>query len=350
MPKDDKVTPVPKTVFDTDTYAPQDRFKAWRNSMGVIFDCSLDDRTDPCHFHAKLTAAMLGPVFCGRLVSQAQRFERPQSKIIADGLDHLLIQVFRSGSGEVEVRGAQNSVRPGDIYIMDASAPLKAADYEFDNVTMVIPRDIIADRLTRPDEHHKRIISGSNPLAKLLYDYMLSLDQQTGSMSIEEAELAIEPFLSLTESLLNHHALGRRAEVDKLSVDAAMLASIKRFIEENLSNQALSPDMICANLGLSRSRLYRLFETLGGVSNYIRHRRLRRSLRDVVDENQRTVLIKAIAHRWGFRSESDFSRIFKRHYGVSPNDARNARMIHSHAPSDDHQIAEYEQWLRNLAR
>ena len=337
-------------MLDTGLLRPDQRFKVWAESIGVIFDPSLDGRCDPSLFRAELHASMYGQVFCGRVDSVTQRFDRSEQKIIADGLDHYIIQVFKSGYCEVVDGRTTRTVRPGDIYIIDAAAPLEAVDYEFEHVTMMIPRDFLADRLVSPDAHHRRIIPGNTPLARLLYDYIITLDEVAATTSLQERELMIDPFLSLTERLLNHHGGATMLDPYNPATNLALLSTIKRYIDHNLADKQLKPDMICAAHGLSRSALYRLFEPLEGVSNYIRNRRLRYAMKDLLEGRAQNLLIYEIAYRWGFSSETDSTRAFKRKYGISPKMARARQMASFGDARHDAAMFEYETWVRNLAR
>lgn len=325
----------------------QDRFTAWRSSIGVVFDPSLDDRTDPLTFNARVEAAMFGQVFMGRVVSCTQAFSRPQSKISLDGLDAYLVQVFRTGTCEVQDGRHTRIVRPGDIYIIDASAPLEAIDFGFDHITTFIPRDLIDRNLVNPDGHHRRVIPAHMPLAKLLYAFICGLNANQTDMTVYDGLAAVAPLLSLTESLLNAKVPGAAGQQDPLAVEFAVLNTIKDHIESNLGDRGLTPDSVAAAMGMSRSRLYRLFEPLGGVSRYIKQRRLRRSLRDLLDQDHQYLRISEIAWRWGFGSESDYSRAFKQRYGTSPSGARSAR---SRAISQRRtETAGYERWIADIA-
>jgi AraC-like DNA-binding protein len=75
------------------------------------------------------------------------------------------------------------------------------------------------------------------------------------------------------------------------------------------------------------SYLHRLFRQRNGgrtVAAWIREQRLERARRDLADPDQRATAVHAIAARWGFRHAADFSRAFRRAYGMPPRDYREA--------------------------
>ncbi|WP_236656569.1 helix-turn-helix transcriptional regulator [Streptacidiphilus jiangxiensis] len=88
---------------------------------------------------------------------------------------------------------------------------------------------------------------------------------------------------------------------------------------------ALLIDMVSALFAaahhVSLSHLHRLFQQDGtSVAAWIRDQRLDRARRDLVG----TTSIGAIAVRWGFRDAAEFSRVFRREFGLAPREYRSA--------------------------
>ncbi|WP_206608721.1 helix-turn-helix domain-containing protein, partial [Mycobacterium tuberculosis] len=71
----------------------------------------------------------------------------------------------------------------------------------------------------------------------------------------------------------------------------------------------LTPEKICRDVGLSRARLYQLFEADGGIMRQIRRRRLRHAHQMLSDPQRRHVRIAEIAWTHGFSDEKYFYRI-----------------------------------------
>lgn len=106
-------------------------------------------------------------------------------------------------------------------------------------------------------------------------------------------------------------------------IDAVIMARANRLIAARLADRDLTPEKLCQELGISRSRLYRIFEPCGGVSNYIRRQRLQKT-RDALGDTTDTSSISSIAEKWGFMDPSTYSRTFKKEFGISPKEARAA--------------------------
>jgi AraC-like DNA-binding protein len=93
------------------------------------------------------------------------------------------------------------------------------------------------------------------------------------------------------------------------------IVRVKRYIEQHLGSTALSPVMICRNVGVSRSQLYRLFSGSDGVSRYIRTRRLLKARAVLLASAER---VSNVAFAFGFSSHAHFSRVFKQTFGYAP--------------------------------
>jgi AraC-like DNA-binding protein len=72
---------------------------------------------------------------------------------------------------------------------------------------------------------------------------------------------------------------------------------------------------------MSRSQLYRILESEGGVANYIQRRRLSESFSMLCDTSS-TLPINEIAASLCFSDPSSFSRAFRREFGVVPTEVR----------------------------
>src|SRR4029078_9125098 len=104
-------------------------------------------------------------------------------------------------------------------------------------------------------------------------------------------------------------------------IDTVVMHRARRFVGRKLADPDLTPEILCTELGVSRSRLYRLFESFGGVSAYIRRQRLLKT-RDALSDSSDRRSISRIAEQWGFTEPSAFSRTFRQEFGISPSGAR----------------------------
>jgi len=98
----------------------------------------------------------------------------------------------------------------------------------------------------------------------------------------------------------------------------AVAAAIRVHIEQNLESYSLSTTSLLRQFGVSRASLYRMFESSGGVRQYISDRRLYRAVLDLNKSPLRRGQINQISEKWGFSSAASFNRAIRREFGVTP--------------------------------
>lgn len=152
-----------------------------------------------------------------------------------------------------------------------------------------------------------------------LADYLLLLHRSLPHIRKGDLPHIVTTTANLFAAALAPSSNRREAAQEPAGVVAT--ARIARIIAEKLGDPALTPDKLCRAVGVSRSRLYRMFEPAGGISNYVRRKRLLRT-RDVLADSSDRRPISSIAEEWGFTDASTYSRMFKLEFGISPKEAR----------------------------
>lgn len=188
--------------------------------------------------------------------------------------------------------------------------------------------------------------------ARVFFDYMLSVGNNLSRATAEEIPALLKSTIGLLDLLSLRNDAGSGMATD------ATLRTACRYIDGHLGDPALGADGICKHMRCSRATLYRLFRPHGGVRQYIQHRRLMACFNAVSSPNQGHRRIFDIALDFGFASPSQFSHLFRGHFGMTPRDARDAsrRLPLPAAPfampagSGGHDDAERMwQWAKTLA-
>ncbi|MDE5947797.1 MAG: helix-turn-helix domain-containing protein, partial [Prevotella sp.] len=118
------------------------------------------------------------------------------------------------------------------------------------------------------------------------------------------------------------------AEIDKVAeqitdntADREFIERAVTIVEANMGNNALDIDMLCTEMGMSRSSMYRKFADITGQkpTEFVRSIRLRRAAELIKAGNHS---ISETAYMCGFSSPSYFNRRFKEMFGVSPTEYR----------------------------
>jgi AraC-like DNA-binding protein len=108
-------------------------------------------------------------------------------------------------------------------------------------------------------------------------------------------------------------------------VQAARLRAIKATILANLDDCQLSIDTVAASHGVTPRYVSRLFESVATTfSEFVLAQRLRRAHRMLVAPSFFGRTVSSIAFEAGFGDVSYFNRTFRRTYGATPSDVRQA--------------------------
>ena len=104
----------------------------------------------------------------------------------------------------------------------------------------------------------------------------------------------------------------------------ALLRRARRYVRANCCDPELSPEKVAAQIGASRTALYRAFQPKERISEYIRLSRLDAARAALVDPGDPR-RISEIAYAHGFHSEAQFSRAIRAGFGVTPSELRHER-------------------------
>lgn len=200
---------------------------------------------------------------------------------------------------------------PGDLSLQSFADPFECVSERSDHLALYMPRNLYFIQSSR--------IGVRESSKRFLIDYMLLLHR-----SLPDLRSADVPHIAAaTTSLLAACLTPSRDHIAEAQrpIEAAIMDRASQIIAKHLTDPALKPDLLCREIGISRSGLYRIFEPVGGVSTYIRRARLRKT-REVLADSADRRPISAIAEQWGFADPSTYSRMFKKEFGISPKEAR----------------------------
>ena len=144
----------------------------------------------------------------------------------------------------------------------------------------------------------------------------------TKPFDIHYLQATIERLIASRENLRKKYTqlpTIHQTEVPLPSQDDKLLNKLNEVIDKYLDNPELSVDILCKELGLSRTHLNRKMKDLTGESpaSYIRQIRLQKSTRLL---KSKSLTISEIAFTVGFSSPSYFSQAFRDYYGVTPKE------------------------------
>lgn len=259
----------------------------------------------------------------GLVVAQVRRatplrYTRNASRIANDSADHFYINFHAAGWVRAETTrgGAQGGA--GAVLAIDTRQPC-TFDAECRNqISLAIPRRLLAPRLQDRDPHGLVADGGMVPLlGRTLEAIVASLDE----LDLGHADAIERLIVDLVAETLTDAM--QSAETQRPG-DEAIANRARGFMEAHLA-EAIDVATVCDRIGVSRSRLYRAFGDRGGVLRQLQQCRLRR-MRSLLENPGETRTIGELAALCGFASKAHFARSFRREYGTTPSAYRAQRL------------------------
>jgi AraC-like DNA-binding protein len=329
----------PAYRISTRPLPPHDQYTFWRDTIGS--PAEFDALHDPSHgFAAEQIAWELDSLALTRTTFPAVSFSRTTRQLRADSIDHWFLTAPQRGTARTLASGRVTNATAGSLTIQSLQTEFEGQTTEMESVHLFVPRDFCRGMAAALDAADNTAICTG--LGQLLGDYLLDLNRRLPSMTTDE----------LPGLLTTIHAMILACVTPtpdtifdaQKPIQAAILERARRLIQDRLFSPTLGPDELCLELGVSRSRLYRMFEPLGGVVHYIRHRRLLNAHAALSNTEDHRSIVEIAADR-GFMDAAEFSRSFKREFGYRPTDARNVgtwpvrRQSHAAVSEDEGKLA-----------
>jgi AraC family transcriptional activator of tynA and feaB len=302
------------------------RLASWGGILAathLAFDVHETNRT-PEDFHGAVTRRAIGELMLVDCVASpflghrgsgligAPRDEGQSDEILGFQFVHRGVELVREG-------GRQLALTAGDVVLWDGLQPTEVEIVEpFYKRTLLFPRERVLSVCPRlADLSALPSLEGSGS-ARLLVRYMNALASELPALEPAATVAAASAALELLRAAVEPHVPSSHSVTR-----AAMRAEIRRYCRTRLQDPMLGPASIARAYAMSVRALHALFEDAEvSVAGLVRGERLARCLEDLQRPNGGSVT--DIAFRWGFCDAAHFSRVFKREFGVTPSEVRQA--------------------------
>ena len=315
--------------FDVRAEPPDRQFLAWRARVGHVMDALPTRDVLERPFHAAIDRYDVGGLVFTDCRSDTLVLERSLARVSTDSVRDFVFHVFEEGGvDDLRVRATPGARRKDEpppapagtptILALDMNQPVRMRRHDCRVHTFFVPGALVQESFPDPEALHGRTLACTTPLARLAAGHAISLARHIGGMTPAAAQSAVRTGEQWVVS-----PFGKQAGSDgtaRAAARAAMFDRVRRHVQTHLHRADLTPESVLAALQLPRPTLYRMFQHEGGLGSYIRSLRLRQAASDLARYPH--VMVTDIAYGAGFRSASDFSRAFRRAYGIAPQDFR----------------------------
>jgi AraC-like DNA-binding protein len=308
--------------FSTSDIPEADRVARWRDHHAGIA-LNVEIQPAPNHpFEAREVSRILPVLHLLSVTMSPARITRTR---VTDGNDELAMFINRTGHVTVSARDREVALAPGDGILIssDDVMVLDRAIYG-ESLSLRVPRSVLSSIVVGIDDAVMRPIPKQSETLKLLTGYATLLLDGNALTAPFLRNVAVNHVHDLIALALG--ATHDAAEVASAGgLRATRLRTAKVYIVENSFRQDLSVGVVAAHLGLTPRYLQRLFEADGTTySAFLLGQRLTRAYRMLCDSQFSDRPVGAIAYEVGFGDLSYFNRCFRRQYGLTPTDIKEA--------------------------
>lgn len=274
---------------------------------------------------SRLVSAMFGTCRVSRLQADAHTVVGDHATSGSSAPDAIKLIIQTRGHSVLAQGGCCAPVGAEAIVLYDPSRP-----YVLTNSTAVrllllqLPRDLFTpvtlDRLTRPFVAPKEHAGLQRVLLSLMDATIREADRLDEAARASVGQTMVE----LVRTLLTVDDAPERAGTHSLDL---LRRRAKDFIGDNLDAFDLDVGMVARRMGCSVRYVYRAFEAEGTTpSDYIWAQRLEAAASRLRASVQGQGEVSRVAFALGFSSSAHFARAFRKRYGLSPSEWRQASL------------------------
>ncbi|KRE20657.1 hypothetical protein ASE66_07310 [Bosea sp. Root483D1] len=209
-----------------------------------------------------------------------------------------------------------------DLSFRSLALPFEGQAQDSEVITLYLPRDRQPADEQRLDDAHGLAVN--EEFAPLLTDYMDGLVRRLPYVTPEHAANLEIPTKALVAACVATRPVCH--ELVRHLPGSVLIDRARAVVRQNMHSPDFGPERLARLLAMSRSKLYRLFESSGGVAHFINRERLREA-HYRLSSHRFARSIHAIGNEVGFADHSTFSRAFRREFGYSPTEARERGLI-----------------------
>lgn len=227
-----------------------------------------------------------------------------------------LLQYTLSGHGMVRIGNEHIRVEPGTAFMLSLPSDTgyycdPASDEPWEFLFVMFSGDAVAPYLDLIRERNGLVFS--LPLQHAAVQHLLDLHAQARSSRLQDAFTASSQMFSILCALCS-------PSVDHTHKPSPLISAAITAMRVGFA-QGISIADVCETLHVSQSHLSRAFIKETGVQPIIYLTRLR--LEEAVHLlNTTDMSVHEISARCGFDNSNYFSKVFRKHMGVSPRDFR----------------------------
>ncbi|WP_419710531.1 helix-turn-helix domain-containing protein [Pseudomonas sp. NFX224] len=302
-------------AFNTCQVDHRKRFAYWADAICETFlnvDCR---KQGEGLFHGEMKGCQMGHLGLIDVVSPPMEYFRGPLQLKGHEEEHFQLILQVSGTGILQQHNREAILMPGDIALYSATAPSSIVYPKGSRTIAVkIPRFSVLERIHGEESAMSLAIKANTALGSMIGG-MVREGFAWGSVygSSDDSRLV--------SGMLDIIAFAFDSKVNPTceSAHKSPIEQIRRYMLNNLGDPELLLTEVATKHNISMRTLNRLFAAEGSSANrWLWSQRLEASYKALSEGRVRQVSEAALI--CGFNDLSHFSKVFKKTYGITPNE------------------------------
>lgn len=309
--------------FSTDAYPAHERVAAWSEAIGRHCGVRIDiNPRSADNFRTSAKIARLSTLGLIEGSTSPARQQSTRGSIVNDDVTFATVMTSRWGVSQL---GRDLDLHPGDGSLLsNGDVSMISIPEECRFLAFSVPRAALTPLVPDVGATFARRIPASSTALQMLVRY-LDLVRRDNVVTTPELAAAFTDHVCDLLALALGPTRDAAEQARARGVAAARLQALKDDIADNLRWPALSVHTIAARHGMSVRYVQQIFEESGSTfTAYLTEQRLAAAYKALRRRAAVDVPVSTIALDCGFGNVSHFNKSFRRRFGCTPTEARNA--------------------------
>jgi len=302
-------------IVNTKGIPTKRREDQWREIFGGLWGPVDLHNIGDSFMSGSLFSKKVGQLTFSRIEFRNQAFERTRSDLRRVDEPFYSLAFPDSGQAICQIGGKTALLVPQRAFLLnnDMEAKLRVEDY-YTTFNVKIPTRALEDRLGRRTDIFETTIESPDAIYHMMQRLIGDLLEHAEALDDQQANFMTNQMLDTVSFFL---CSGGGISDDNLA-QKAHRARVLGHLDEYYWDETLTPSTIAAACHISRSYLYKIFSDGEPIMERLRRRRLDIARR-FITINSAGLTMTQIAMNCGFKSSSEFSRLFRLEFGSSPS-------------------------------
>ncbi len=305
-------------LWTTQNISEPEQFGFWREVLCDAFvplDPECDDRSS---FTGRIDGLRRPGLKTSTVIADAHYVQLSRGGIARQRGEPFFLNLLCRGKLEVHQNGEAQVAKPGDVFVVDSSAPW-AINFAtpFEIFCIELDESMLRPRLGSRGRMVAPVMANRTAPSAVLSRYLRLISESHDDDVMEMQSILLDHCVTL---LTRANAAAAGTAVSERD-QRQSLHDILAYMHKHLTEPELTVDQTCQALKISRSYLYKVLAEAGYTfAGFLRQCRLQGCRQTLLANPEASVA--QIAHNWGFSDASSFNRAYRREYGESPSMTR----------------------------